>query len=102
MRALLRITTPSEMVFLATWLACRGLSDCCRSPSHFSLLAQREVTQRKGLGEHVGAKSVDDRSLPRWFATHRVIAAARPRPLGNHGKGGIVASEIKLATLSCN
>ncbi len=33
---------------VATWLACRGLSNRCRGPSHFSLLAQRKVTKRKG------------------------------------------------------
>ncbi|ULU25132.1 hypothetical protein DYST_02055 [Dyella terrae] len=33
---------------VAIWLACGGLSTSCRRPSHFSLLAQRKVTQRKG------------------------------------------------------
>jgi hypothetical protein len=30
------------------WLACRGLPTSCRRPGHFSLLAQRKVTKRKG------------------------------------------------------
>jgi hypothetical protein len=34
---------------VARWLACGGLSDACRRPSSFSLLAQREGTKRNGL-----------------------------------------------------
>jgi hypothetical protein len=33
----------------ARLLACGGLSDACRRPSDFSLLAQREVAKRNGL-----------------------------------------------------
>jgi hypothetical protein len=34
---------------VARLLACGGLSDACRRPSYFSLLAQREVAKRNGL-----------------------------------------------------
>jgi hypothetical protein len=41
------------VVFCIGWvarlLACGGLSDACRRPSYFSLLAQREVAKRNGL-----------------------------------------------------
>jgi hypothetical protein len=41
------------MAFLLMWVArlltCGGLSDACRRPSYFSLLAQREVAKRNGL-----------------------------------------------------
>ncbi len=32
---------------IAAWLACGGVSNPCRGPSHFSLRGQRKVTQRK-------------------------------------------------------
>ena len=35
--------------WVARLLACGGLSDACRRPSSFSLLAQREVAKRNGL-----------------------------------------------------
>ena len=38
----------------ATWLACGGLPTSCRRPGHFSLLAQRKVTKRKGTPSRTG------------------------------------------------
>jgi hypothetical protein len=55
---------------VARWLACGGLSDACRRPSYFSLLAQREVAKRNGLSSPptLQALSVEglgtDRTLP--------------------------------------
>jgi hypothetical protein len=43
---------------IARWLACSGLSVACRRPSHFSLLAQREVTKRNGLFESADPTSL--------------------------------------------
>jgi hypothetical protein len=55
---------------VASLLACGGLSDACRRPSSFSLLAQREGTKRNGLWSPptLQALSVEglgtDRTLP--------------------------------------
>jgi hypothetical protein len=38
-----------DVGWVARLLACGGLSDACRRPSSFSLLAQREGTKRNGL-----------------------------------------------------
>jgi len=88
------------ILFSAIWLACGGLSAACRRPSHFSLLAQREVTKRNGLTQLDGVTSKQahalftkpllkeelpplcrERSLAEvkkaWFAAHRQAAAPR-------------------------
>jgi hypothetical protein len=39
----------TSLCVVARLLACGGLSDTCRRPSSFSLLAQREGTKRNGL-----------------------------------------------------
>jgi hypothetical protein len=43
---------------VAGLLVCGGHSSACRRPSHFSLLAQREVTKRNGLLESADPTSL--------------------------------------------
>jgi hypothetical protein len=85
---------------VATGLACGGLSDACRRPSHFSLLAQREVTKRNGLTQPGGGEACKTtpcllvrysqshcrryaasarwpKQVTAWLAAHRQTAASR-------------------------
>jgi hypothetical protein len=48
---------------VARLLACGGLSDACRRPSYFSLLAQREVAKRNGLIEPADPTSLGGRGV---------------------------------------
>jgi hypothetical protein len=70
---------------VARWLACGGLSDACRRPSPFSLLAQREGTKRNGLSSPPTLQALaleglgTDRTLPvRPTATPHRRRSLRP------------------------
>jgi hypothetical protein len=51
------------LAWVASLLACGVLSSACRRPSHFSLLAQREVTKRNGLVESADPTSLVGRGV---------------------------------------
>ena len=91
---------------LATWLACGGLSDAYRRPSHFSLLAQREVTKRNGLtqpGE--GYKQARSRFVCQDTTQEELPPLCRERSLAEARKARLAAhrqAETPQESRACN
>src|SRR5579859_4409888 len=73
---------------IASLLACRGLPTSCRRPGHFSLLAQRKVTKRKGtpawrcLGLQPGQSVRSDRAFRRGSCPGEKGSASCRSPCG--------------------